>query len=43
MVSKPKFYPLTDELRNLLKIIKAIGGEYLYQSLVNIILIHHLT
>ena len=38
MASKPKFYPLTDELRNLLKIIKDIGGEYPYQSLVDITL-----
>jgi hypothetical protein len=36
MARKPiKFFPLTDELRNLLKLIKSIGGEYPHQSLVD--------
>ena len=35
---KPKFYPLSKELRDLLNLIKSYGGDYPYQSLVNITL-----
>jgi hypothetical protein len=35
---KPKFFPLTYELRNLLQTIKTVGDEYPHQSLVNITL-----
>ena len=34
-----KFFPLTDELRELLTTIKRIGGDYPHQSLVNFTLI----
>ena len=36
MARKPiKFFPLTDELRNLLKLIQSIGGDYPHQQLVD--------
>lgn len=38
MASRPKFFPLTKELRDLLLLIKSIGGDYPHQSLVDITL-----
>lgn len=38
MAIKPKFFPLTGDLRNLLLLIKSIGGDYPHQSLVDITL-----
>jgi hypothetical protein len=36
MASKPiKFFPLTNDLRELLKLIKTIGGDYPHQQLVD--------
>ena len=38
MAIKPKFFPLTGDLRNLLLLIKSIGGDYPHQSLVDMTL-----
>ena len=38
MAIKPKFFQLTDELRNLLILIQRIGGDYPHQSLVKMTL-----
>jgi|TARA_B110000908_G_scaffold19809_1_gene22361 hypothetical protein len=38
MAIKPKFFQLTNDLRNLLLLIKSIGGDYPHQSLVEMTL-----
>jgi hypothetical protein len=38
MAIKPKFFPLTVDLKNLLILIQRIGGDYPHQSLVNMTL-----
>ena len=38
MAIKPKFFQLTNDLRNLLLLIKSIGGDYPHQSLVDMTL-----
>ena len=38
MAIKPKFFQLTNDLRNLLLLIQGLGGDYPHQSLVEMTL-----